>query len=268
MRYGIIISIIFFTGHVSGQPGRATQNNLFYRNANVETRLQLSERNKYLKINKSVKKKNESLGKIYNGRLFITINYGSTFLSKGVQTTPDTVTFVNLTKRKGRLDAGCRYFLNEHLTVGASVGFILLPETEEPIDITFERPRRVIITGKGNGGALINYGADLYYYFLKGDVRPFIRGSLGNTFIFLKGVKIERTSFAGEKQQENIIKINSLNITMGGGLMWRLHNRWALQGEVRYLPGVDFNKPAGGINAYRGVDVSAGVSYIFKIKNQ
>jgi hypothetical protein len=250
---------------LAGQAGRIIQNNnMSYHIIQTETRLQLSERSRYNgeKI-PAVKRVNDSLQKIYSGRFFVSINYGSTGVSKGVQTTPDTLTFINLANEKGALKFDGHFFFNEHFAAGASVGFVLFPKMKESVSIIYERPRRATVTGRGNGGVLVSCLVNAKYFFLKDNLRPYINAGAGILFTYLKGIKVERSPVSGEKPEAAVVKRYSFLTELGGGLQWRISNRWTLQGGADYFFTGNFNRPAGGVDAYRGAVAYAGISYIF-----
>jgi hypothetical protein len=229
------------------------------------THLQAQERYKkrYQKKEMPPQKMKDSCNPVYKAKFFVSVNYGATCHSKTVETQPDTATFINLTTKKNRLNLGGQYFINEHWAFGVSIGLMVFPKLIQPVEITYERPRRITVTGKGNGGAVLQYGASLQYYFLQRNIRPYVNFSAGNTFIYLKGVKIENSPFTSDKQQENIVKRNAFTICTGGGLLLRIDNHWGLQSGFQYLLSTNFSQPAGSISAYRAMAVSAGVSYIF-----
>jgi hypothetical protein len=267
MRYLAIILVSILYSSAEAQIGRIQQGASRNRIMKAETRWQLLEagRHRYASVEKIGERRlpDSSVG-VYKGRFVLSASYISTWLSRKIQSVPDTLTFINLPDNKSSWNAGVHYFLKDHWVAGMSIAGTVIQKAIQPIELSFERPRRVSVVGRGNGGVVIICTGSMQYYFLKGNIQPYLSAGLGGVFILLKGVKVEKNILTGESIQHTMIKGNAVLLQNEGGICARVFDKWLVKCSIQSILGSKFNKPMGGIDAYSGIAVAAGVSYLFK----
>ena len=207
----------------------------------------------------------DSLKRCYEGRWSLDFTYGRRFVSSRNTTgSVDTVTLTDFTERRGFFGLGTSYFLNDRISIGGAIHFLLLPKKQEISSFSGSGGN-----GSGSGGLSINVElSGRYYFHAWGHTRPYVAVGLGRYQLVAKGGNVSFSFFSGSDEDIESLNAQLISTSISGGI----RHRWApgsmVDFNIGYTVTSKASPPIGGITSPGGINSSLSLRFILNPKKK